>query len=370
MITENFDAIDLLTGNTFMITWDTGRRCNYDCSYCPVHRHDNFSPHATVEQLNKGVDFIFSYVPLIMQYKSWKYCNIGFTGGEPTVNPNFIPFIQQIRDREDESFTLQLSLTTNGAMGRKTAQKVGELFDFATVSYHVEADKKVKNNVIDTIEYFAGIDNFDPKVNVMLHADPKYFEECVNLCEYFDKKNISYIPRVIEHGNAPYNLYYSQEQLEWMDNFFGSKESKKQDKNEGGCMGRPCCGGRDMRLSNDFETAESTYVGFRNFKDWYCSVNWFFLHIEQQSDLIYHHQTCQARLDGTRGAIGTLSEHEKIVEDLRRKIESKSMPVVKCPNTKCGCGLCAPKAKNHDKFSELISNHITDTSIFGNNLNE
>jgi len=53
MITENFDSIDLLTGNTFMITWDTGRRCNYDCSYCPVHRHDNFSPHATVEELNR-----------------------------------------------------------------------------------------------------------------------------------------------------------------------------------------------------------------------------------------------------------------------------------------------------------------------------
>ena len=47
----SFDTIDLLTGNKLQVTWDLGRRCNYDCSYCPAHRHDNFSPHATLEEL-------------------------------------------------------------------------------------------------------------------------------------------------------------------------------------------------------------------------------------------------------------------------------------------------------------------------------
>ena len=46
----SFDTIDLLTGHVFQVTWDTGRRCNYDCSYCPMHRHDNFSAHATFDQ--------------------------------------------------------------------------------------------------------------------------------------------------------------------------------------------------------------------------------------------------------------------------------------------------------------------------------
>jgi hypothetical protein len=56
----SFDTIDLLDGNVFQVTWDTGRRCNYDCSYCPAHRHDNFSPHATLEDLIKNLspDFL------------------------------------------------------------------------------------------------------------------------------------------------------------------------------------------------------------------------------------------------------------------------------------------------------------------------
>ncbi len=28
----SFDTVDLLTGDVFQITWDLGRRCNYDCS--------------------------------------------------------------------------------------------------------------------------------------------------------------------------------------------------------------------------------------------------------------------------------------------------------------------------------------------------
>ena len=30
----SFDTVDLLTGKVFQVTWDLGRRCNYDCSYC------------------------------------------------------------------------------------------------------------------------------------------------------------------------------------------------------------------------------------------------------------------------------------------------------------------------------------------------
>jgi len=35
------------------ITWFIGKRCNYDCSYCPSYTHDNFSPHIKkVEAIN------------------------------------------------------------------------------------------------------------------------------------------------------------------------------------------------------------------------------------------------------------------------------------------------------------------------------
>ena len=79
----SFDTIDLLTGKVFQVTWDTGRRCNYDCSYCPAHRHDNFSRHATLDELKKNVDFLYEYTDLYMQYRMHKVASFGFTGGEP-----------------------------------------------------------------------------------------------------------------------------------------------------------------------------------------------------------------------------------------------------------------------------------------------
>ena len=35
------------------IEWNLGKRCNFDCSYCPSEIHDNTSPHTDIEILKK-----------------------------------------------------------------------------------------------------------------------------------------------------------------------------------------------------------------------------------------------------------------------------------------------------------------------------
>ena len=37
------------------VEWNLGKRCNYDCSYCPAEIHDNFSKHTDIKILNKRV---------------------------------------------------------------------------------------------------------------------------------------------------------------------------------------------------------------------------------------------------------------------------------------------------------------------------
>ena len=377
----SFDTIDLLTGKVFQVTWDLGRRCNYDCSYCPAHRHDNFSKHATLEQLKNNVDFLFEYTDLYMTYRKFKEANFGFTGGEPTVNPNFIPFAKYLRESYEEKYADKweagFALTTNGAMSEKMGYAVMENFGHATVSYHAESDNKLKQQVRDRIlqfHYTGEMFDFTVSVNVMFHAE--YFDECVELCEFLRQHEVDFVPRVIgeEPDSKPTFAHkYNEEQLAWMKNYWKQKNDAlyansaagdvvKNAKKLGNSIGRPCCGSRDMMLFNGTDSKKSTFVDFREFKDWDCSVNWFFLHLEQQTDQIFHHQTCQARFDYKRGAIGKISEGKELVAKLREQMETGTLPVIKCPKQTCGCGLCAPKSMYNDKLMNILHNHI-DTGV-------
>lgn len=137
-------------------------------------------------------------------------------------------------------------------------------------------------------------------------------------------------------------------------------------------IGRPCCGSRTMCLSTSCEPdseRKSKFVDFREFKGWHCSVNWFFMHIEQQTDSVFHHQTCQAQFGGTRGPIGKLSEGDKILATLKAQLESEAMPTIICPKHTCGCGLCAPKSKYEDSYQKVLFNHV-DKSVFKNSKAE
>ena len=130
------------------------------------------------------------------------------------------------------------------------------------------------------------------------------------------------------------------------------------DKKLGMKIGRPCCGGRTMCFSKGDESVKGTFSGQREFKGWYCSVNWFFMHIEQQTDSVFHHQTCQAQFGQTRGPIGKLSESDKILEQLENNLKNNTMPTIICPKHTCGCGLCAPKSKFKENYLNVVKNHF------------
>ena len=385
----SFDTIDLLTGNVFQVTWDLGRRCNYDCTYCPTTRHDNFSPHASLDSLKRNTDFLFEYIDLYMKYRSFKHTSISFTGGEPTVNPNFIEFVKYLKkeytEKYQDKWAANFALTSNGAMGEKMAKAVMENLKHITVSYHSEADRKIKDQVKQRILEFQRNQELDPinnctvSVNVMFHA--AYFDECKDLCDFLDDNGVKYVPRVIGEepdSKSDFAHKYTEDQLDYMRNFWKRKNANlnkdreaanqlsavgkktSEPKKLGMTVGRPCCGSREMCLSNNGVSRNATFVDLREFKGWQCSVNWFFLHLEQQTDRVFHHQTCQAKFDGTRGHIGRMGRGgaKIILDNLREKLESNTMPTITCPRHVCGCGLCAPKSKYKDNYFKVVENHI------------
>lgn len=416
MTNPPFETVNLFDhkDGPLVVTWDTGRRCNYDCTYCPAHRHDNFSPHASLQELQSVGKFLFDYSELLCKYKTKDQVNVSFTGGEPTVNPKFIEFGQWLRElytnEYKHKFGLKLGLTTNGAFGEKMAHSILKEYDQCTISYHVEAHQNLKKQVIRNI-YFLKEHDYAMKINVMFHA--QYFDECIELCQMLQQDNISFVPRMIGDDGGDVSAHtYTDKQLQWMKDFWKNSNKKIQDVSVGQyrmkhnvhsetsasvnktstvqetidkfkptqqkvkknpkkmpeSVGRPCCGSRVMETcGSDGCWTKTKFLNYQKFQKWQCSVNWFFLHIEQQTDTIWHHQTCQARFDGTRGPIGSISNCDRILEYLRQKLKTKTMPIIECPlgpNKLCGCGLCSPKSTELAQLKNILPRHINNMEIF------
>ncbi len=388
-MSEPLSIIKSLSPSPMLISWDLGRRCNFDCTYCPAHRHDSTSPHAQQNELETTADFVYKYLSLLMPYRKTKKVSISFTGGEPTIHPKFIDFCKWLRttyeNNYQKQYKLNLSLTSNGATSKAICDAIIENLNFITISYHCEGPERLKEKVLENILYFKK-NKFPMKINVMFHANPTYFQECIHLCKFLSKHDIDFVPRMIgEHDdNNKYNHKYEASQLKWMKEFWRSGSldevnlSDSEDNNENldkkvihkknaRSLGRPCCGKRKMATcsSQNNQWSETSFLSFTKFKNWHCSVNWFFLHIEQQNKAIYHHQTCQARFDGTRGAIGSTDAPEIILNNLKKQLTQKKMPIIVCPNKICGCGLCTPKASELNSLISALPDHI-DTSVFEN----
>ena len=220
---------DIQNPYSFEVTWDMGLRCNFDCTYCPDHRHNNTSTHASLETLIKTSKFVFDYKKLIQSYSTFdRQWNIGFTGGEPTNNPNFLEMCQYIHAQNDPN--ILVDVTTNGAFSEKYCDKLIETVDSITVSYHCEAKQKVKDNVVARI-YQIHNAGMKYKVNLMIHAKPEYFDECMTLVDRFKDDDIKFVPRIIgeSYDDSKYNHRYTPEQHAWFRNFWANK-NKKVDK--------------------------------------------------------------------------------------------------------------------------------------------
>ena len=155
--------------NRYQIIWDLGRRCSYACSYCPPHRNNKTSAFVSYETLCNTMDYIADYANLYDQFrKEDALKKLSFTGGEPTVHPDFFKFLKYCRNVYPD---FSRGLTTNGWFHDSVLDQVLSLTTGGTLSYHCESTDKQKKQVIKNA--IALRQKF--KVNVMFHKD--YFCE-------------------------------------------------------------------------------------------------------------------------------------------------------------------------------------------------
>ena len=346
------DAIKLSKPEPMMVTWDIGRRCNFDCTYCESTRHDTYSPPTTKHNLEHTLDFIKNYTSLYNQPNA----NIGFTGGEPTVNPEFWNLVTKINNETE----FQVGMTSNGTWPERHIDFIKENFVGITLSYHAEAHETLKKRTIRNAELVKQAGMW-LTVNVMMHVD--HWNECVEVHEHLVSLGIDSKPTIIGDGNVGFTNWftdtdgsqrrtsheYTVQQQQWYLKQKGLPLDLAEKIAGGHELPRGCCGARSIEGScngcwNKVEAVNT------NFKDWYCAVNNYFLHIDEHTGKVYHHQTCKATFSDRVGAIGNLNNTEGI---LTYAYENRNA-IIRCPNQRCGCGMCVPKAKTLAMFKNIV----------------
>ena len=120
-----------------------------------------------------------------------------------------------------------------------------------------------------------------------------------------------------------------------------------------------------MSVNNDLKSSVP-FVVQQGFRDWYCSVNWFFLFVQQLTGNIYTNKDCRTSTTGQVEPLGNILEYQKILDTVKQQLDNRSMPIIKCVKDICMCGFCAPKADNIKDYKELFERQLNKEKYYGN----
>lgn len=187
--------------NSIKVEWNLGKRCNYDCSYCPSSIHDNTSAPTDIKILKATVDKLMTL---------GKPLRISFTGGEPTVHPNFEELVNYCK----HVGVSWVSVTTNGT--RKPEWYINQRADYWVFSLHFEYDWNRIANTISSVSSLKQTQNM--MVNIMAHHDK--MDEVKDVAGYFDMVKVPYAIRRIRWTEGDHDLFddmrYHPDDYKWL----------------------------------------------------------------------------------------------------------------------------------------------------------
>jgi MoaA/NifB/PqqE/SkfB family radical SAM enzyme len=186
--------------DTIKVEWNLGKRCNYNCSYCPSSIHDSTSPHTDINILKATVDKLTELN---------KPVRLSLTGGEPCVHPDIEELIAYIKSKN-----IWLSITTNGT--RKATWYVSQPVDQYVFSLHFEHEW---GHVLTTIERTSDLIK-DTKIVVHVMAHQEMMKEVRAVANALETRNIAYNIRRVRWTEGDADLFddmkYDQSDLDWI----------------------------------------------------------------------------------------------------------------------------------------------------------
>ena len=380
-------ALDPTNIPSFLLDWEVTKLCNLDCSYCGTSMetggHNNNTEHPPLEDCLRTIDFMYKYVDQYMKYKrpSQRKVILNVYGGESLFHPDIVEILQACRDKHvqyQDSWYLTIICTTNGVVGKTRWQQVVPLIDEFTVSYHTENLPKQKQQYQDNVLYLKQLGKRFRCV-IMMHNNPELWKDSESMIRFCQENSIRYTPKPFD--NALPEMLYTAEQFGKLKTFWLNQTpstqkleyKKKMELIGTGTetvqsidQGRPCCGGRKLSLNGDLKSSV-TFVPRQGFEAWSCSVNWFFLYVQQVNGKVYTNRDCRMSTSNKVEPLGTLENSDEIINTLIQQLETKTMPVIQCAKQRCLCGFCAPKAEKLEDFRNLIFRNITEDVFIDKN---
>lgn len=147
----------------FQIEWTIGKRCNYDCSYCPPIWHDKTSKDLTFDELKSAWLKIID----VTAHKPEQKIYLSILGGEPSLNKNLLPFLKWVRENYSSKVG-EIGTVSNGSASSKFYIELTKYCNWVTFSTHSEFinEKKFFRNVLRAAKH-SKITNCMIMVNLM-----------------------------------------------------------------------------------------------------------------------------------------------------------------------------------------------------------
>jgi len=337
------------------VYWMIGKRCNYDCSYCPSWSHDSFSPHLSTNSIKNTINNISSRT--IKEDKQFK---IFFTGGEPFIHPDFLDILKNLNEKPN---LYTVGVVTNGSAELTKYIKASEHLSNLTVSLHLEQTDSIIENTIEKIIYLNN--NTDMFINVNIMAATGKVKIIPNIVNTFCNENIKFTINKIKlaetdtgHDKKVTRSEYKKDKkyfdiknkiektkdrldltTEKVDNYYTVEELKIIEKNQN------LMEWQDTKVYYKSYTEEKNSLalandGLTNFLGWHCYAGIDTIYIDYDGSIYRAH--CYA--DGAIGHIDAL--------DIDWPINA-----VTCPHNICSCNsdIRIRKAKN-TRYLNNISN--------------
>ena len=199
------------------IIWVIGIRCNFACTYCPDVWHDKHSPHKTLEELKTA----WRKIVKITEH-SKKQLSIGILGGEPTMNPDLLPFLQWVKVYY-KKLNIPICVYSNGTAPLEYYQKLSKYCDF-NFSTHSEFMNESKFfSVVSGVNQYKIEKNINCIINVLIMDEEWNKDRIPEYIKYLDEHNISWRLSPVEPVYLPESNWPEQN----VRSSIGPKKSNK-----------------------------------------------------------------------------------------------------------------------------------------------